>query len=358
MKGYWDKLNKAFYYGGLEPEEYEECKEEFWRLDTKYLRFIAVLLILFMTICFVGSYKIGVYSLNQKLYGSMIVVSVLVLLSTFPPFFANKGRILFPLYFLMSALFLFGILIGLSQPDQISATFLIFIMVGPLLIYDKPFRPCFVVSIFSIIFVITSLSFKEVAVQETDFINGISFAIVSCIINTINLCSRMQRVWFSKNMERLASIDPMTKLKNRARFHFNERYYSKIGNETLSCIFVDVNGLHELNNTLGHDAGDEMLIYVADCMSKEFGKEDTYRLGGDEFATIVWDKSEEELWKRAEHFVEKVEEKGYSIALGIATVSAQNVNMPELLKLADNNMYTDKKQYYDNNSKNRRQKHR
>ena len=50
----------------------------------------------------------------------------------------------------------------------------------------------------------------------------------------------------------------------------------------------DVNGLKEANDTLGHEAGDELIIGSAECLEKSFeGINTIYRLGGDEFTVIV-----------------------------------------------------------------------
>lgn len=53
-------------------------------------------------------------------------------------------------------------------------------------------------------------------------------------------------------------------------------------------VSFDVNGLKIVNDSLGHLAGDEVIIAAADCISKTFGKVGTvYRVGGDEFVALV-----------------------------------------------------------------------
>lgn len=55
----------------------------------------------------------------------------------------------------------------------------------------------------------------------------------------------------------------------------------------LSCIHIDVNCLHELNDTKEHQARDEMLGFVAHVLRDALGREDTYRIGEGEFV-VLW----------------------------------------------------------------------
>ena len=52
------------------------------------------------------------------------------------------------------------------------------------------------------------------------------------------------------------------------------------------CVYIDANGLHELNNERGHEAGDLMLRFVADSLMEQFPKGSLYRVGGDEFVVF------------------------------------------------------------------------
>ena len=52
------------------------------------------------------------------------------------------------------------------------------------------------------------------------------------------------------------------------------------------CVYIDANGLHELNNERGHEAGDLMLRFVADSLMEQFPRGSLYRVGGDEFVVF------------------------------------------------------------------------
>ena len=61
----------------------------------------------------------------------------------------------------------------------------------------------------------------------------------------------------------MSEIDMLTGVRNRNSYEQNLSIYPSLCKKNLSCIFADLNGLHELNNTKGHEAGDKMLQFVA-----------------------------------------------------------------------------------------------
>ena len=107
-----------------------------------------------------------------------------------------------------------------------------------------------------------------------------------------------------------------------------------------------MNGLHELNNTRGHAAGDEMLKTVAAKVRDIFGEKYSYRVGGDEFVAFAMDKSAEEMRALIHKLVQEVDEAGYSVAVGTATHSAGGIDMEVLVKSAETRMYLAKEEHY------------
>ena len=92
-------------------------------------------------------------------------------------------------------------------------------------------------------------------------------------------------------VENLAFKDPLTGLPNRAYFQrkFQEAVdASEIMGELFGLIMIDVDHFKDINDTLGHDAGDALLKRLAEMLHAAFRSGDTVaRLGGDEFAVIL-----------------------------------------------------------------------
>lgn len=139
--------------------------------------------------------------------------------------------------------------------------------------------------------------------------------------------------------------DSCTGLKNRTAYtHFISSGQINAA-ESLAVIFIDVNGLHELNNRLGHAQGDKMLQTIADLCSTQFPDAEIFRLGGDEFLIICSAVPEEELTKQMMELNRKVEEKGYTISYGIEHRQTA-FQLENMVNCADKKMLHNKAEYY------------
>jgi diguanylate cyclase (GGDEF)-like protein/PAS domain S-box-containing protein len=92
-------------------------------------------------------------------------------------------------------------------------------------------------------------------------------------------------------VEALAYRDPLTGLANRQSFEDRlelELAHAERANKRLGLVFLDLDGFKEINDTLGHAAGDELLIAIARRLRLALRAEDTVaRLGGDEFTVLL-----------------------------------------------------------------------
>ena len=151
------------------------------------------------------------------------------------------------------------------------------------------------------------------------------------------------------------SRDALTNLFNRLKFTRDLEELEKSSEPLFTCLYVDVNGLHELNNLLGHQKGDNMLCCVADTLSKHFPDENVYRIGGDEFVVTSTKQSKHAI----ELLVEKVRhdllKDNYEISVGMATgVCGENVE--KIVEEAELEMRNDKSAYYMRNGDRRRKR--
>ncbi|WP_027406844.1 GGDEF domain-containing protein [Anaerovibrio sp. RM50] len=148
-------------------------------------------------------------------------------------------------------------------------------------------------------------------------------------------------------------VDDLTQLYNRKMYNENILEYDKSANNNMVFLSVDVNGLKIVNDSLGHDAGDELIMGVADCLKKcfaQYGR--VYRLGGDEFAAVIY-ISPANLPRLIGQFNGVVESwhgklvESLSISMGYVTrAECSDRNIYEMAKIADQRMYRDKEQYY------------
>ena len=162
-----------------------------------------------------------------------------------------------------------------------------------------------------------------------------------------------QTVWRLKELQRelqhQASHDPLTDLANRSLFVQRVGDALGSGRGTVSVIFIDINDFKTVNDSLGHAAGDDLLIVVARRLRDCVRPCDTVaRLGGDEFA-IMLDRpdSEQEAIEVTErinlHLAERFSISGQHISVhasaGIATGEGGGISPEELIRNADLAMY-------------------
>ena len=149
--------------------------------------------------------------------------------------------------------------------------------------------------------------------------------------------------------EQKANTDVLTGLENRNRY---EAYLKKLEGtkEKLICIFIDANGLHDLNNSKGHSAGDQMLRFIADTLKVQFGEEHIYRIGGDEFVVFRSDRTQEDIDKSLAEFNETLVRNDYHAAVGICSYEP-GMTIDTLIANAEKEMYKDKHKYYEQTGK-------
>ena len=147
--------------------------------------------------------------------------------------------------------------------------------------------------------------------------------------------------------------DALTGMYNRNRYEADLYSIQTQGYESLACIYIDVNGLHELNNAKGHSAGDAMLKTVAMRIKNRFGTGLTYRIGGDEFVIFMPDQSEKEADMMCRQLAKTLEEEGYHISAGVQWTSDIS-SIESLIKMAEKKMYAEKKKYYEQEANDRR----
>lgn len=139
--------------------------------------------------------------------------------------------------------------------------------------------------------------------------------------------------------------DDLTGVSNYKAF---ENKTSNQSFKNLSLVFADVNGLGIVNNTLGHETGDFVLLTIASIMGKYFRKSDIYRKGGDEFIILAEGLSKEETKTRMEVITEDLKDYDYSISYGVVHENECDDIAP-LIEQADTLMYESKEEYRKNN---------
>jgi diguanylate cyclase (GGDEF)-like protein len=153
-----------------------------------------------------------------------------------------------------------------------------------------------------------------------------------------------------------SEYDVMTKVFNRrAGMHLMTKIYREAQRKSapLSVCFIDVNGLKEVNDKLGHEIGDELLAVVVDIIKKSMRKTDILaRFGGDEFLLIlpsIDKEAAEAAWQRINSAFDEANAAGdrayvISVSHGIAQFKFDaEENIDIIINTADELMYEEKR---------------
>ena len=166
------------------------------------------------------------------------------------------------------------------------------------------------------------------------------------------LASEFSRLRLIHELENKSIYDSLCGVKNRSAMEMTIKK-SKKRNYSIGIIYADANGLKQINDTKGHEAGDELLKKISTIMKLRVNRDYVYRVGGDEFVIAI-PKMERQDFLDICHALQKdfEEAEGISVAMGWewGTTSAE---IEMIMKTADKLMYEDKANYYRKNNRRR-----
>ncbi len=176
--------------------------------------------------------------------------------------------------------------------------------------------------------------------------------LISIIISSLLAINKNEK----ERIKYFSEYDVMTGVYNRrAGFERLSRIYEKSNNKSclISICFIDINGLKDVNDALGHDAGDELIRSVVAGIKKNVRENDFIaRMGGDEFLIIfngLDENKSEEVWKRIlkeYDDINKAESRKYLISVSHGIVSFQcnsGQYIDTIINQADQKMYIEKR---------------
>lgn len=352
------KLKQIFLYAGCKTEkEFQSILPEIHKSNTKILKpmsgvitFVIIVLYFLAFKNIILEYSINIYSMYSFLFG---MSSISIWMSS-----DNKNSPFFLiLYIFITIVYSFGIINDMIIGyDKQAVSFIAILIVTPVLYIDRPIRMYLTSILAMILFILFAIGTKNSDILRMDIVNVIIFGIIGMIISYHTTKIQTQALVTKKRMEIMSELDSLTGLKNRNSLAQNVKKYEKSQSQNLACIYVDANGLYKINNTVGHEAGDKMLVEIASIMKKIFHNSDIYRLGGDEYIAIQADVIEDRLKENIQNLIVEVSEQGYSVSVGSYIQEAPNFNINRLINDAENEMCRFKHDYYVNSGVDRRKR--
>ena len=166
----------------------------------------------------------------------------------------------------------------------------------------------------------------------------------------------IERKRYQEELERQANYDALTGLPNRHLFHdrLKQAVFAQRTPKSIAVVFIDLDHFKVINDSLGHNFGDEVLRHVGERLQSAVRDGDTVaRVGGDEFVLILSDQTREDvIFRTMRRLIGKVSEPivvgdrelNITCSAGISLYPQDGPDVQTLLKNADAAMYRAKSQ--------------
>ncbi|MBQ1432450.1 MAG: diguanylate cyclase [Ruminococcus sp.] len=341
-----ERIRNFAFYGDTDRDNYNMIKkriEDYNRISAMVFSILATIITFVM---FLLSYRQDELSSSRIVYLlGMIFSQVLLgisLASNKKPALSYVG-----VYMAVSVFLIYGTAIGtFTRPNDQTVTFMVMLVFVPLLFVDRPIRMAAVLLFYVITFIILAYKYKDPRILSADITDAAIYGALSIASQSVVNRAKIRGYVLENRLHIMSETDQLTGLNNRNCYELKLSSYQKMYKHSICCIYIDVNGLHELNNTKGHKAGDEMLCYIADAVKEQFGMNDSYRVGGDEFVAFTIDTPLDKIEKLIQETNSTITDRGYHAAVGYEFCDHKNVDINDLIIRAESNMFRNKSEYY------------
>ena len=336
-------------YCGIEKEEFYSIRKDTYISNYKVWRILHWLMTVFFAVLYIDTLVEGTLLENRLFYLIAFVYSAIV---TFIFSKINKKSILIQvlIYTSIAFLFLFSSFITQNKPDVPAATFFVMLIVTPMFVIDKPYYTGIVLTLAFIMFSVWMYFAKPPEIWEYDFSNAIIFYILALVLHIIANSVRIREFVLTRKINIQKDTDDMTGLKNKGALtrainkHLNDDTKDK------GILFVlDIDQFKTINDTYGHDIGDDVIIQLGNYLSECFVNDEIVgRFGGDEFIVFLRNINDVQTAKSvAERIItgafERItlpdKDKKVGVSIGIAIYSGAEKNYSEIFKKADLALY-------------------
>lgn len=190
------------------------------------------------------------------------------------------------------------------------------------------------------------------------------FAACCIFMNIISTQMLVYNIKLVKQINFLAKTDDLTQLNNRYAFFEHAKQIieqSLKAKNTFSIMIIDLDNFKKVNDSLGHQVGDEVLVKVAKILKSHCKNQldIAARFGGDEFVMMLYENNEKKIEKTCQQIISEISQmadelldKSSEIKLGVSigvtlNRTYENININRLIEMADLALYEVK-----NNGKN------
>ena len=346
------KLRNYVCYCGIDKEEYKAVKKYAYASNYYVWRVLHLLMALVFGVLLIVSLINGMLNANLNFY---IIAFAYSIAATVLFFILKKDSVLAQLfiYLTISMLFLIGALVTQNKPNTPATSFIVFLLITPMFMIDKPYFMAIELTAASAVFLIWMYFVKPFEVWQYDLINIIIYATVGIFLHIIANSIRIREFVLTRTISIQKDTDEMTGLKNKGALTSAINAFLADEAKDKGILFVlDIDHFKSINDTYGHDVGDSVISQLGKYLKDRFTSDEIVgRFGGDEYIIFIKDNDNpdyaegiaKEITKNSSnHVLLPDEDRKITVSMGVAIYHGEENNYSELFKKADVALYKTK----------------
>ena len=353
MKEIFKIIRNYICYCGIDKNEYNLLKKDAYKSNFEVWRVLHCLMALVFGALTISSLMVNMLGANMVFYMIGFVYSVFV--ACLFLFILKKDSILaqFIIYASISLLFVFGGFITQNTPASPGTTFMVLLLITPMLMIDKPYFMAIELLAASTVFLVWMYNVKPIVVWKMDLVNVVVYTFVGIFLNIIANSIRIKEFVLSRKITIQKDTDDLTGLKNKGATTraINEFLSTNDTNKGI-MLLLDIDHFKSINDNFGHDVGDKVINEFGVYLQNSFTNDEIVgRFGGDEFIVFIKNTDDTSL---AEETANKIVDgfknnvtlpetsKNVGVSIGIAIYQGFEKNYSEIFKKADLALYKTK----------------
>lgn len=343
-------LCDLFLRGGISEKEFKEILPTIDKKNRETLRLASIL----CAVMFTGLLVACLYSQTIKdaaAYYCTMAVSCICLAVLSATTVRKHPRLALWLWYVLYAFFgAYAVLLNTVMRPNISATTLCaFLVVGPLLIIDRPIRVTVFMTGLSAVFVALAHVCKTAYLAFADSVNVVCCVFFGIAIYIWIVRIKLRDIIQTRLLEKERDTDKLTNLLNKAAIERSIREKLLMPGARGTLVILDIDNFKQINDMFGHAFGDVVLRLVAECIREESSVL-CGRFGGDEFLLFLPETGDalaekmERLLKRLKEYIQfPVADSCFCVSVGTASVPNDEKDYKKLFQMADEALYAAKR---------------
>ena len=345
-------IHNFLFYCGTDKNEFKAVKKDIYISNYSVWRILLSFTTVVFGILFVLSLVTDLFKINDSAYLFAFVYSFTAL---FLFLFLNKDSLFgqFIIYISVAMLLLFSGFISRNNSEVPATTFIVLLLITPMFVIDRPFFMAIEICVASAVFLIWMHEKKPGNIWMIDFVNVFIFTVVSVFLNMFADSVRIKEFILTRRINIQKDMDDLTGLKNKGAL--TREISSYLAEETAEkgiMFMMDIDRFKAINDTYGHDVGDNVIVQLGKILGRKFCKDEiTGRFGGDEFIVFIKGSGDAETARKtADEIISEVAAnvtlpdagEKISISMGVAVYNGQEKDYSELFKKVDTALYKSK----------------